>query len=191
MTASEGERHSGDGTTYADKLAQLFNRAMTHGITERALSSGAAKGLTRTQFDGLRFLARHPNCSVGELAAGLAVSYPAATRLMNRLEKRGMAARAPSEGDGRVVQVALTELGAQVERSVRAKRTGLLAKVIENLSDSRRRSLVSDLERFLCTALTDERTVAAVCLRCGTDHDPGCLVNRAHIALTGSPISQV
>jgi DNA-binding MarR family transcriptional regulator len=191
VTTGEGERSSGDGTAYADRLAHLFNRVITHGITGRALSSGLAKGLTPTQFDGLRFLARHPNCAIGGIADGMDVSYPAATRLVHRLEKRGLAVRAPSKADGRVVEVTLTELGAQVERSARAKRAGLLAKVIHSLSDARRRALVSDLERFLSAALTDERMVAAACLHCGTDHDPACPVNRAHIALTGSPIPQV
>jgi DNA-binding MarR family transcriptional regulator len=191
VTASESERVSGDGAAYVEKLWLMFDRLLVHSVAERALSSAAAKDLTATQFDGLRFLARHPHCTIGDIAGGLVVSYPAATRLVSRLEKRGLAARTPAQTDHRVVNVALTELGSQAERSTRARRAALLNRVMENLPDSRRRSLVSNLERFLSSTLTDRRLITTVCLRCGTDHDDNCLVNRANIALTGSPLSPI
>ena len=189
MTASDAAQASPNGTVYLDKLAQLFSRVIADGVTGRALASGAARGLTWAQFDGLRYLGRHSDSSVGDIAGGLGISYPAASRLVKRLEKRGLARRRAADDDKRVVQVALTELGAQLERGTRARRLGLLDRLFDNLSDSRRRALVTDLERFLAAALADRRLCASVCLRCGTDHDPGCVVNRAHIALTGDPIS--
>jgi len=189
VSASEAERFSGDGAAYVEKMWLLFDRVMMRGVDERALASAAAKDLTATQFDALRFLARHPGCTVGDVASGLVVSYPAATRLITRLEKRGLASRAVGRPDRRVVCVALTDSGTQTERSTRAKRAALLNKVMENLPASRRRSLVASLERFLAAALTDRRLVQAVCLHCGTDHDDGCVVSRAYLALTGEPIS--
>jgi len=191
VTATDGDRASGDGTVYVEKLWRLFDRVMIYSVDDRALASAAARNLTSTQFDGLRFLARHPDCTIGDIAQGLVVSYPAATRLVSRLENRGLVTRAHAETDQRVVQVALTDSGTQAERSTRARRAALLNRILEALPDSRRRTLVTSLERLLVAALNDRRLIEAICLRCGADHDPDCLVNRAYINLTGESIAAV
>jgi len=189
VTASDGDRFSGDIVLHVEKLWQLFDRVMTHEVDKRALAAAAAKDLTPTQFDGLRFVSRHPDCTIGDVASGLVISYPAATRLVSRLEKRGLASRVPAQSDHRVVYVTLTDFGTQAERSARAKRVALLGKAMENLPQPRRRSLVLSLERFVAATLTDRRLILAVCLHCGTDHDDGCVVNRAYLALTGDSLS--
>ena len=75
--------------------------------------SGAC-GLAINEFDVLLFLRSHAHEAVriGALLDAVPLSQPALSRLVARLEARGLLARGGAEDDARAVVVCLTETGA-------------------------------------------------------------------------------
>jgi DNA-binding MarR family transcriptional regulator len=75
------------------------------------------------------------------LAAREGVTQPAMTQLISRLEEAGLVRREPSEEDGRVVLVAITEEGRATLARRRAARRERLANIIAQLSPHHRTAL--------------------------------------------------
>ncbi|MBT2293457.1 MarR family transcriptional regulator [Paenibacillus albidus] len=69
-----------------------------------------------------------------ELAATEQITQPAITQLVTRLERDGLVQRRSDPGDGRVVQVHITEQGAEVIDSRRSERIAQLSKFFEGLT---------------------------------------------------------
>jgi DNA-binding MarR family transcriptional regulator len=87
-----------------------------------------------------------------ELAAAEAVSQPAMTQLVTRLQQAGLAERVADSADGRVVQVHITAAG-RVELARRRKvRTDRLAGLLDALTARERSALTAALPAI--TALT-------------------------------------
>jgi DNA-binding MarR family transcriptional regulator len=76
---------------------------------EHAVVRGGS--LTLPQMHTLEILGQHPAMRMKELAAKMGVTTGTLTVTVDRLEKRGLVARAPNESDRRSVLVELTEPG--------------------------------------------------------------------------------
>ncbi len=78
-------------------------------------------GLAINEFDVLLYLRSHAHEAVriGALLDAVPLSQPALSRLVARLEARGLLARREAEGDARAVVVCLTETGtALIDRAL-------------------------------------------------------------------------
>ena len=76
-------------------------------------------GVSMREYDVLYTLAkRDAPARMGELQGGVLLSQPALSRLVDRLEARGLVARVSDQADGRAVLVTLTPAGAELQRAV-------------------------------------------------------------------------
>ncbi|MDX2152307.1 MAG: MarR family transcriptional regulator [Bryobacteraceae bacterium] len=75
-----------------------------------------AEGLSGTQYNVLRILrgARGAGLTCGEIAGRMLTRDPDITRLLDRMEQRGLVARSREERDRRVVLTRITENGLEV-----------------------------------------------------------------------------
>lgn len=93
---------------------------IAHELVARRLTTDLGKqcGLTINDFDVLLHLslAGNENVRMTELTEAAILSQPALSRLVSRLEERGLVARAPAVDDGRVVMVRLTAAGNDLAR---------------------------------------------------------------------------
>lgn len=101
-----------------------------------------ASKLTPTKLRALDLLAERGPVRVGDLADALAVDETTATRLVDRLEKAGVAARAPVADDRRATAVALTRRGERLQAEVDERRREFFAEVLEALEPEERSELV-------------------------------------------------
>jgi DNA-binding MarR family transcriptional regulator len=69
--------------------------------------------ITHRQRELLVYLLQQKQGSIGEIAAMLKVSSPAATKAVARLERKGLVTRKENEVDRRSVDVSLTNAGMQ------------------------------------------------------------------------------
>ncbi len=77
------------------------------------------QGLTMREYDVLYTLSKCDEpARMGELQQGVLLSQPALSRLVDRLEARGLVERVHDQADGRAVLVDLTETGAELQRTV-------------------------------------------------------------------------
>lgn len=153
-------------------------------------SETEALGLTPSQVQGLAYLYHHGNSSVGDMAQGLGTTHPAVVKLVDRLRKKGLVERTESEIDRRVSLVELTEGGRELVGKILSKRTEALARALESMEQKHLEDVMRGLERLLAAVLHDQGSVESICLHCGDDHIGCCIVNRAHLELTGTTIER-
>jgi DNA-binding MarR family transcriptional regulator len=98
------------------------------GITTLALGQvGGASDLTLSQWRVLVIASRAERLRVGELAAHLGVSVPSASRIVRRIERRGLLSASRADDDRRATILRLTTAGTQVVDDVMGRRRQLIA----------------------------------------------------------------
>jgi len=108
--------------------------------------------------DVLDLLAKRDGRRMSELATALRVDPSTVTRTMHRMEAAGLARRAATEADGRVVTAHLTDEGRRLHALVAARRAAMVEAAFKDFTPDEREQLVDLLERFLAAV---ERNVAA------------------------------
>jgi DNA-binding MarR family transcriptional regulator len=116
--------------------------------------------VTTAQLRALNLLAAvpedDPGLPVGALASGLRISYPAATKAVDRLAERGLADRHRDANDARQIRVRLTQKGFDVVSHVAVSRRAKLERVLHDLGDVHDRvRLLELIERFTALSLSD------------------------------------
>ncbi len=127
---------------------------------------------------------------MSDVAEGLGISFPAATKTVDRLVRKDLASRVEDPHDRRVVRIRLTDKGKQLVNEVYEERSRRFAAVLERLDTSARDALQRSMESFITAAIDEKETVETVCLHCGSQHHDSCPVKVAYLRLTraeGSP----
>jgi DNA-binding MarR family transcriptional regulator len=103
--------------------------------------------LTPSKLRALDLLAEHGGLRVGELADRLGVDDTTATRLVDRLERLGLAYRGAVEGDRRATAVELSPDGHELMAGVVAQRQQFFVDVLVALEPDERVQLVRLTEK--------------------------------------------
>ena len=77
-----------------------------------------AHGLTEQQWRVLRVLTEHPGITMGDLADRAALLRPSLSRIVGRLEERGLIERAQEEQDLRRARLTMTMAGRRLVRAI-------------------------------------------------------------------------
>jgi DNA-binding MarR family transcriptional regulator len=122
-----------------------------------------ASGLSLTTTSTLVTLERSGPCRLTSLAASQGVTQPAMTQLIDRLQDAGLAGRAADPGDGRVVQIHITDDGRALLARRRAVRAERLAGLLAQLSRDEQAALAAALPAMetLASARHDDPLVSA------------------------------
>src|SRR5215472_221486 len=104
--------------------------------------------LTVTQIAVLRELRGGPRSS-GKLGRAVGLSPTSITRLLDRLERRGLISRRRDSEDRRVVEVHLALDGERLLGEIRLLRGSPLHRAVQSLSSEERRRLTSGLRRLV------------------------------------------
>ncbi|MDD1480901.1 MarR family transcriptional regulator [Burkholderia thailandensis] len=108
--------------------------------------------LTAQQISVILLLARGYARTPFELSRKLSYDSGSMTRMLDRLEKKGFVARARSESDRRVIELALTERGAQAAQALPALIATELNAQLEGFSAGELALLTDLLRRFIANA---------------------------------------
>jgi DNA-binding MarR family transcriptional regulator len=111
----------------------------------------AEHGLTSAQWGPLMRMRTSGGSTVAELARWLQVDAGAMTRLLDRLEKKGLCKRVRSTADRRVVQVELTAEGAAAIAEVPAVLAEVMNAHLAGFSNSEWQTLRTYLQRMVAT----------------------------------------
>jgi DNA-binding MarR family transcriptional regulator len=127
-----------------DALESLVVGAV--GLTAIALGRlDASRDLTITQWRSLVVVSQTDGVHVGEIAARVHMSIPSASRLIRRLEDRGLVSTARDEGDRRRTIVRPTTAGHELWQTVVRERRRLIADVLKELPERTPAMLLRDL----------------------------------------------
>jgi MarR family transcriptional regulator, organic hydroperoxide resistance regulator len=132
--------------SFVSALEEFFS-AVRRSRARAAREAGTGE-LTLSQYQLLAALEERPERPVGELAEAAAMATPTATRMLDGLERAGIAERRQSTSDRRVVIVRLTAKGRRLmkrkQEIVYAKRRALF----QSLSPSERKQVERLLRRL-------------------------------------------
>jgi len=113
-------------------------------LTRLLMRSGAHR-LSRTEVGVLATLSEGPR-RITQLAQTEALAQPTVTQLVDKLEARGLVARARSGDDARVVMVEVTPAGTEVFEEVRAEIRANMREALVDLPDAELTELVHAAE---------------------------------------------
>jgi DNA-binding MarR family transcriptional regulator len=105
--------------------------------------------LTLSQARLLRLLRRRGPQGVAELAQRLGHSMPTQSRLVDRLEERGLVTRHREPGDRRRVTVALTEAGERLAGDQPILAGSPIRRAVEAMPPERRRAIAEALRELV------------------------------------------
>ena len=114
--------------------------------------------LTLTQVRALRKLGHQP-MALGELGGALGLAPPSVTRLVDRLERRGLIERTRDEDDRRRVVARLTEEGGRVIAGIPSYDGGLLA-AIDGMDEADKARITGAFRDFVAAVRSREEAPA-------------------------------
>jgi len=91
--------------------------------------------ITAAQLKSMFFISHEGTTNLSKLAEALEVTPTNVTGIADRLVKKGLVDRSPSEQDRRVLLLRLTREGENLVGSLREKRRGYMREVLNRLSD--------------------------------------------------------
>jgi MarR family transcriptional regulator, lower aerobic nicotinate degradation pathway regulator len=138
-------------TAVAEFAGQLFFRLWRASHTRIAEALGSI-GLTPALFGLLNVLGARDGAIQLELATTMGIDPSTIVSLVDELETAGLAKRRPHPGDRRARQVAITPKGRQVLERGRRMASQVEDEVLQGLTASERRELLSLLRRALASA---------------------------------------
>lgn len=118
--------------------------------------------LTLTQVGVLRTLYREGAQSAGRLGHAVGLSPTSVTRLVDRLERRGLVSRHRDGEDRRLVEIRLEPPGEAVLIQAKVMRGSAVHRAVESMTEQERRRLTTSLRRLVelardITAADEER----------------------------------
>jgi DNA-binding MarR family transcriptional regulator len=119
------------------QLAVLLRDAVTR-VNRRMRQTRPVGDLTHSQISALQSLDLGGALTPRELAEAERVQPPTLTRIVSRLEERGLVARTPHPSDGRQVILALSPAGRELLEGYRRTRDEWLAQRLSELSAEER-----------------------------------------------------
>ena len=155
-----------------DLFMQIGARIMSEPLAH------SEEDLTASQLLALRFILLHPECSLSTLAEGLEISNPAATKVMDRLERKGLVRRVQAT-DRRQIKATITELGQSVGEEHLRLQMESYAGLINSMTQPERDSLQLGLEAMVRAAVRLYPNWEQFCLHCGVgcEHDD-CVLHK-------------
>jgi DNA-binding MarR family transcriptional regulator len=141
--------HLTHGSAGVDRLAADLERIAVGavGLTTRALAEAdAGFELTFPQWRAILVLGEDADgARVGAVASRLGVTVPATSRLLHRLERRGLTTLKVDELDRRATRARLTERGERVRAGILRHRRTALREVVSSLQEPARLDLPDGL----------------------------------------------
>lgn len=114
----------------AETWESLFRAQVA--VMRRLQSGPAFRDLAVNEYDVLFTLSRCPSgwLRLNELNDNVLLSQSSLSRLVERLEKRGLVERMPAPDDGRGVLVKLTDEGAQLQKQIGREHVREIAELV-------------------------------------------------------------
>ncbi len=145
----------------ADDSVGYLMRRILMAITQAADRRLEPDGLTHTQWGPLFMLRSARASTVAELARELQTDPGAMTRLLDRLEAKGLCRRERSTDDRRVVRIVLTPEGDAAASRVPAVLAQVMNQALSGFSRAEWESLKGMLARMLANAEAQRGTEVA------------------------------
>jgi len=145
--------HAAPAGVNSDAIVDAVLTASRVPVAVAARSLGdIAEEVTLTQYRTLVVLASRGPKSLVELAEAVAVTPPTATRMCDRLIKKGLVVRGNDSGDRRLVRLTLAERGRDLVDEVTQRRRREIVELVAAVPEDQRVAMVDSLQRLAAAA---------------------------------------
>ena len=143
------------------RSAEIASEAIVDAVlsASRVLVALAARSLgdvaeevTLTQYRTLVVLASRGPQSLAELAEAVDVTPPTATRMCDRLIKKGLIVRRHERGDRRLIRLTLAKDGRELVDAVTQRRRTAISHLLEAIPRDQQAALVDSLQHLTAAA---------------------------------------
>jgi DNA-binding MarR family transcriptional regulator len=152
------------------RYSHIVSSAVRDILEAEPLEQAGGAGMTPRQFQLLEFIGLSGH-HLDDVAKFLRVSPPAATKAVDKLERRGLVVRSGCAGDRRVTLLACSDSGQQLVERYRTLQLETLAAAMGAVD---RDEIAAALERFARALIQVETNSDGPCLRCSGYYDRDC-----------------
>ena len=152
------------------RYSHIVSSAVRDILEAEPLQHAGGTGMTPRQFQLLEFIALAGH-HIDDVARFLRISPPAATRAVDKLERRGLVVRSGCAGDRRVTLLACSDRGQQLVERYRALQQETIAAAMAGVD---RDAIAAALESYARALVAAEITTEGPCLRCSGYYDRDC-----------------
>ena len=160
------------------RYSHIFSAVVREVLEQDPLIAAAGRDMTPRQFHLLEFISGAPH-NIDDVARFLGVTPPAATRAVDKLERRGLILRSGCDADRRVTLVACSDSGRALVRRYRQLQEETIASALGALGTSELEDLALLLEHSSVALAGADTRGASVCLRCSGLYDSECPLQRS------------
>jgi MarR family 2-MHQ and catechol resistance regulon transcriptional repressor len=139
----------------AQNLSALI-REITWNFGAHGLKGECCGDLSQAEFRALCLASERQQCSMQEIAKDLGFTKGGATRVINRLEKRGYVERMRSPEDGRVCCVKVAMPGKMLVKSVNREKEERIVKIMSNVDPGMQQVIKTALQSFVQAIRVEE-----------------------------------
>jgi DNA-binding MarR family transcriptional regulator len=140
-----------------ERLLELLNSLGSTTFRQLLWQKSSALDLTYAQSQVLFYVGDHPGCRMGEVGKAFAVTLPAVTHIVDRLEQKQFVQRTADPADRRAYVLELTRRGADLAAELLAVRMRGLERVVARLTPAQREQVIDGLQALVDAALAPYR----------------------------------
>jgi len=139
----------------AKNLSALI-REITWNFGARGLKGECCGDLSQPEFRALCLASERQQCSMQDIAKDLGFTKGGATRVVNRLEKKGYIERQRSPEDGRVCCVKVSASGSMLVKSVNREKEDRIANIMARVDPGMQEVIKTALQSFVQAMRVEE-----------------------------------
>ncbi len=136
------------GDHWLGKYVPYLIYRITNQLNQRLRRSLRKSGINLARWRVLAVLKDHGCMNMGEIVAATIIEQPTVSRIVDQLEREGLAVRKISDKDSRFVQVMLTEAGEEAFARVYPLATRHQEKALRGFSQGDIQTLIGFLRRI-------------------------------------------
>jgi DNA-binding MarR family transcriptional regulator len=166
-------RNSFDIDDFIQNL-HLFTYLTRHNMEGRFVQFATEKQVSFVQMNLMRVLQQHPGQNVGDVARFMNVSYPAATKTIDKLVRLGFVKRREDSLDRRIAHLHLTPSGKKAVEKYLQHKSEMVRKVLGVYGEEKARQLSAHLFDFSRAVVDVIPIRGGVCMQCGAFDPAHC-----------------
>lgn len=155
-TSVPGHRSSPE----AQRLLELLTTLVGSTFRQILWRKAAELELTYSQSQVLFYVAQHPGCHMGDVAKAFAVTLPAITQTVDRLEQKKLLTRGTDPHDRRAYTLELTPDGKALAGELETLQIDGLERVLARMSAPDRTRAIRGLEALVAASARGQQEVA-------------------------------
>lgn len=146
--------------------ARVFAWSVREVIERAVLREVAGEKLTFSQLKLLYLVAHTDVLNIGDAAAFLGVSCPAASKAVDKLVRRRLLRRISTQQDRRTIRLSLTETSRKLMEAYQAARDHVARTALQQFSPDELRKTSELLDRLAGAIISHGSDPDAVCMQC-------------------------